>query len=58
MIALPRPLDELSLVHGRLDCITTLAVVFDRVWRPATGNRSGSPAGPADVARVQRLIEV
>ena len=33
MIALPRASDELSLVHGRLDCVTTWAVVFDRVWR-------------------------
>src|SRR6478752_10592488 len=40
MIAPLRPLDELSLVHGRLDCVTTWAVVFDRVWRQATRNGS------------------
>ena len=33
MIAPLRASDELSLVHGRLDCVTTTAVVFDRVWR-------------------------
>ena len=33
MIAPLRASDELSLVHGRLDCVTTMAVVSDRVWR-------------------------
>ena len=40
MIAPPRSLDEPSLVHGRLGCATTTAVVFDRVWRRPSGNRS------------------
>ncbi len=35
MIAPLRASDELSLVHGRLDCGTTWMVVLDRVWRLA-----------------------
>ena len=46
MIASLRASDELSLVHGRLDCVTTWAVVFDRVWRRRLAK--GSPA--AEVA--------
>ena len=34
MLASPRSLDEVSLVHGRLWCGTATAVVLDRVWRP------------------------
>src|SRR4051812_18473932 len=34
MLALPRSLDESSLVHGRLECGTSRVVVLDRVWRP------------------------
>src|SRR5690349_10908923 len=34
MLALPRSLDESSLVHGRLVCGTPWAVVLDSVWRP------------------------
>ena len=34
MIALPRSLDESSLVHGRLGFGTPLVVVLARVWRP------------------------
>jgi uncharacterized protein len=41
MIAPLRASDELSLVHGRLDCVTTMAVVSDRVWRRSPGK--GSP---------------
>ena len=33
MIALPRPVHESSLVHGRLGCGMTDVVVLDRVWR-------------------------
>jgi hypothetical protein len=40
MIATPRKLDECSLVHGRLECDTTWAVVLDRVWRRISPNRS------------------
>ena len=40
MLASPRLLDEGSLVHGRLDCGTTIAVALDRVWRPC--RRKGS----------------
>ena len=40
MIALPCPLDECSLVHSRLDCGTTWAVVLDSVWRRGRRNRS------------------
>ena len=50
MIALPRSLDESSLVHGRLGCGAPMVVVLDSVWRP--DRRIGScrrlrPAGGA-----------
>ncbi len=44
MIASPRAVDKLSLVHGRLDCATTWAVVFDRVWRRRQAKGSLTPA--------------
>jgi hypothetical protein len=34
MLASPRPFDGFSLVHGRLDCGATTAVVLDSEWRP------------------------
>src|SRR5436305_8587720 len=42
MIASPRPFNETSLVHGRLDCGTARAVVLDRVWRRRLGTGSSS----------------
>jgi uncharacterized protein len=51
MIAPLRASDELSLVHGRLDCVTTGAVVSDRVWRRAIGkgsSRYDRPIMPTD----------
>src|SRR4029078_4799778 len=40
MLALPRSLDESSLVHGRLVSDTAFVVVLDSVWRPC--RRKGS----------------
>ena len=51
MLALPRSFDEFSLVHGRLDCGATWAVVLDSVWRPSRAKGSvrvatGDATGP------------
>src|SRR5690242_12026606 len=44
MIASPRPLHETSLVHGRLDFGTAMAVVLDSVWRRRLAEGSSSPS--------------
>ena len=53
MIAPLRAFDELSLVHGRLDCVTTWAVVFDRVWRRRLGKGSSGARRPRAPPRLR-----
>ena len=40
MIAMLRPVDELSLIHDRLACGTAGVVVLNRVWRRCPSKRS------------------